>query len=138
MSTVTVPAVGDTAERSFGPLTVTDIVRYAGASGDFNPLHHDEEAARAAGFAGIFSIGMFQAALVGTLATDWLGAESIRRITTRFKEQVWPGDTLTVAGTVSAVSPAYGGIAVEVELTCTRDTGGVAIAGSAEFLLPAA
>ncbi|MFD0112505.1 MaoC/PaaZ C-terminal domain-containing protein [Streptomyces sp. NPDC058320] len=138
MSTITVPAVGDIAERSFGPLTVTDIVRYAGASGDFNPLHHDEEAAKAAGFVGIFSIGMFQAALVGTFATDWLGAESVRRITTRFKEQVWPGDTLTVTGTVSAVRPVDGGSTVEVELTCARDKGGVAIGGSAEFFISAA
>lgn len=81
---------------------------------------------------------MFTAALVGTFATDWLGAESIRRITTRFKEQVWPGDTLTVTGTVSAVSPVDGGTAVEVELTCTRDKGGAAAAGSAEFLIPGA
>lgn len=138
MSSIIVPAVGDTTKREFGPLTVTDIVRYAGASGDFNPLHHDEEAAKAAGFPGIFSIGMFTAALVGTFATDWLGAESIRRITTRFKEQVWPGDTLTVTGTVSAVSPVDGGTAVEVELTCTRDKGGAAAAGSAEFLIPGA
>ncbi|MFJ8861834.1 MaoC/PaaZ C-terminal domain-containing protein [Streptomyces sp. NPDC102451] len=135
MNTIVAPTVGDTAQRTFGPLTLTDIVRYAGASGDFNPLHHDEEAAKAAGFAGIFSIGMFTAALVGTFATDWLGAESIRRITTRFKEQVWPGDTLTVSGTVTAVRPADGGSTVEVELACTRDRGGAAVAGSAEFFI---
>ncbi|NGO74164.1 hypothetical protein G6045_00445 [Streptomyces sp. YC504] len=128
--------VGDMAERSFGPLTVTDIVRYAGASGDFNPLHHDDAAAKAAGFPGVFSIGMFQAALVGTFATDWLGAETVRRFTTRFKEQVWPGDTLTVAGSVTSVRPGVEGIAVEVDLACTRDGGGVAISGRAEFLLP--
>ncbi|MYW69846.1 hypothetical protein GTY65_38200 [Streptomyces sp. SID8379] len=130
--------VGGKAERSFGPLTVTDIVRYAGASGDFNPLHHDDEAAKAAGFPGVFSIGMFQAALVGTFATDWLGAETVRRLTTRFKEQVWPGDTLTVTGAVTAVRPGADGITVEIDLTCTRDAGGVAISGRAEFLLPSA
>ncbi|RFC76607.1 MaoC/PaaZ C-terminal domain-containing protein [Streptomyces sp. AcE210] len=128
--------VGDKAERSFGPLTVTDIVRYAGASGDFNPLHHDDAAAKAAGFPGVFSIGMFQAALVGTFATDWLGAESVRRLATRFKEQVWPGDTLTVTGRVTAVRPGTEGFTVEVDLACARDGGGVAISGRAEFLLP--
>ena len=130
--------VGDAAPaRTFGPITVTDIVRYAGASGDFNPLHHDDEAAKGAGFAGVFSIGMFQAALLATFATDWLGASNVRRFTTRFKEQVWPGDELVCTGEVIAVEPDGGGSAVTVALACTRKGAGVAIDGSAEFWLPA-
>ncbi|MGH9138529.1 MAG: MaoC/PaaZ C-terminal domain-containing protein [Acidimicrobiales bacterium] len=125
-------SVGDTAEpRTFGPITRTDIVRYAGASGDFNPIHHDEEFARSAGFPTVFSIGMFQAALLATFATDWLGAENVRRFTVRFREQVWPGDELTCTGTVAAVDGEF----VDVDLACTRQTGGVAIAGSARFVL---
>lgn len=131
-------AVGDAApERTFGPLTITDIVRYAGASGDFNPLHHDEAAAKSAGFAGVFSIGMFQAALLATFAADWLGAANVRRFTTRFKEQVWPGDELVCTGAVTAVEPGDGGSTVTVALACTRKGAGVAIDGSAEFWLPA-
>ena len=127
------PAVGDRAPtRRFGPLTRTDIVRYVGASGDFNPLHHDDEAARAAGFPTLFSAGMFQAGLLATFAVDWLGAERIRRFRTRFSEQVWPGDELSCEGVVTAVE----GDRVTVELTCTRQTGGVAVTGEAEFLLP--
>jgi acyl dehydratase len=127
------PVVGDRAPtRRFGPLARTDIVRYVGASGDFNPLHHDDEAARAAGFPTLFSAGMFQAGLVATFAVDWLGAERIRRFRTRFSEQVWPGDELTCEGVVIAVE----GDRVLVELTCTRQTGGVAVTGEAEFLLP--
>jgi acyl dehydratase len=127
-----VPAVGATAEpRTFGPITRTDIVRYAGASGDFNPIHHDEGFATSAGFPTVFSIGMFQAALLATYATDWLGAETIRRFTVRFSEQVWPGDELTCSGTVTAVE----GNRVEVDLVCKRQTGGTAIAGSAVFEL---
>ena len=123
-------AVGDTTEpRSFGPITRTDIVRYAGASGDFNPIHHDEGFAKGAGFPTVFSIGMYQAALLATFATDWLGAENVRRYTVRFREQVWPDDVLTCAGTVTAVD----GDQVTVELTCTRQTGGVAIGGEAVF-----
>ncbi len=129
-------SVGDTAEpRTFGPLTRTDIVRYAGASGDFNPIHHDETFATGAGFPTVFSIGMFQAALLATYATDWLGADTIRRFTVRFQDQVWPGDELTCNATVVAAEPADGGTRVEVELTCTRQTGGTAIAGSAAFLV---
>lgn len=126
------PAVGDRAPvRRFGPLTRTDIVRYVGASGDFNPLHHDDEAARAAGFPTLFSAGMLQAGLLATFAVDWLGAERIRRFRTRFLEQVWPGDELTCEGVVTSVQ----GDRVVVELTCTRQTGGVAVSGEAEFLL---
>lgn len=127
--------VGDSAERrTFGPLTRTDIVRYAGASGDFNPIHHDEHFAQAAGFPTVFSVGMFQAALLATFATDWLGADTVRRYTVRFSEQVWPGDELTCDGTVTAVESTPEGERVEVELTCRRQTGGVAISGSAVFL----
>jgi acyl dehydratase len=130
-------AVGDSAEaRTFGPITRTDIVRYAGASGDFNPIHHDQTFAENAGFPTVFSIGMFQAALLATYATDWLGARNVRRYTVQFREQVWPGDELTCSGTVVSVTPGDGGDQVEVDLVCTRQTGGVAIKGSARFLVP--
>jgi acyl dehydratase len=111
-------------------------VQYAGASGDFNPIHYDEGFAQSAGFPSVFSQGMHQAALLATFATDWLGPENVRRIHVRFREQVWPDDVLTCSGTVTAVNPVEGGQMVTVELQCLRQTGGVAIAGSAEFLVP--
>ena len=130
-------SVGDRAElRTFGPLTRTDIVRYQGASGDFIPLHHDEVFARDAGFPTVFSVGMFQAGLLATYAVDWLGAENIRRYRARFSEQVWPDDLLTCEGVVTAIDDEPdGGRRVTVELTCTRQTGGVAIRGDADFVL---
>ena len=133
----TVPAVGDRPEpREFGPITRTDFVRYQGASGDFHPLHHDEPFALAAGFPSVFSVGMFQAGLLATFATNWLGADTIRRYTMRFQEQCWPGDVLTCTGVVTDVTPSQdGGARVVVDLTCTRQTGGVAISASAEFAL---
>jgi acyl dehydratase len=114
-------------------------VRYSGASGDLNPMHYDDIQARAAGNPSVFSQGMHQAALLATFATDWLGAETVRRFQVRFREQVWPGDVLTCAGEITAVAPdAEGAELVTVALTCTRQTGGVAISGSADFLLPSA
>ncbi len=131
-----VPSPSATPPPSRGPsgrITRTDIVRYAGARGDFNPIHHDEGFATTAGFPTVFSIGMFQAALLATYATDWLGAEAIRRFTVRFSEQVWPGDVLTCTGTVAAVD---GNRRSSVELVCASgQTGGTAIAGSAGFEL---
>jgi acyl dehydratase len=85
-------------ELTVGPITRTDIVRFAGASGDFNPLHHDEERARAAGFPGVFAMGQMQAGMLSRLATDWLGLGTIRTYRVRFSAKVWPGDMLTLRG----------------------------------------
>jgi len=120
-------------DRTFGPLTRTDFVRYQGASGDFNPIHHDEEFARAAGFDSVFSVGMLQAGLLATYCTDLLGPANVRRFKVQFREQVWPGDRLVATGTVTQVYEADEEPRVDLELTMTRDGGGIAIAGEATF-----
>ncbi|NIH80806.1 MaoC/PaaZ C-terminal domain-containing protein [Amycolatopsis viridis] len=119
-----------------GPLTRTDFVRYQGASGDMNPIHHDEGFARAAGFTEPFAVGMFQAGLLATWATDWLGAENVRRYRVRFREQVWAGDTLTCSGSVARTYEVDGVWHVDLDLVCTRQTGGVAVQAWATFVLP--
>jgi acyl dehydratase len=120
----------------FGPVTRTDIVRYQGASGDMQPIHHDEEYARAAGFPTVFSVGMFQAGLLASWAADWLGPENVRRYRARFKEQVWPGDVLTCSGVVAREYEAHGEGRVDLDLVCTRQTGGVAVQAWATFVVP--
>lgn len=120
----------------YGPVTRTDFVRYQGASGDMNPIHHDEEYAKAAGFPTPFSVGMFQAGLLATWVTDWLGADNVRRYRVRFAEQVWPADTLTCSGTVDREYEVDGERMVDLELTCTRQSGGVAIKAWATFVVP--
>jgi acyl dehydratase len=128
--------IGDALpQRSFGPITRTDIVRYQGASGDFNPIHHDEEFAKSAGFPTVFSVGMLQAGYLATYATDIFGPSSIRNFRVRFSEQVWPGDVLTCTGTVAdiAMDEASGEKRISLELTVTRQTGGTAIRGWASF-----
>jgi acyl dehydratase len=79
---------------------------------------------------------MFSAALLAGYATDWLGAGNVRRFGVRFREQVWPGDVLTCSGTVTEVSEEADADRLTVEFTATRQTGGVAITGSGEFLIP--
>ncbi len=123
--------------RDVGPLTRTDFVRYQGASGDMNPIHHDEEFAKAAGFPTPFSVGMLQAGILGCFATDLLGAENVRRYGFQFREQVWPGDVLTFGGAVTGRNEDGDERTVELELICTRQTGGTAIRGSATFVVPA-
>ena len=137
MSTPTSTSVGPAPEPLVvGPVTRTDFVRYQGASGDMNPIHHDEEFAKAAGFPTPFSVGMFQAGLLATWATGWLGAENVRNYRVRFKEQVWPGDVLTSTGSIAREYELDGERRVDLDLTCTRQTGGVAITAWATFVVP--
>jgi acyl dehydratase len=102
----TVPAVGE--ERSLvvvDDLTRTRIVQYAGASGDYNPLHTDEIFAReAAGYPGVFAHGMLTMGLTSRVVTEWVGEERLTEFGVRFAAQVWPGDTLTATATVESVT----------------------------------
>lgn len=96
--------VGDAMpERSTGPVTLTDIVRFAGAGGDFNPLHHDQAVASAAGFDGVISMGQYQAGLLAAAVSDWAGAENVTSFAVRFRRPVRVGDTLNMRGNVVAV-----------------------------------
>ena len=82
----------------------THIVKYAGASGDFNPLHHDDTAAKnLAGYPSVFAHGMFSMGLTGRALTDWLGPVALKKYGVRFTRQVWPGDTLTAKCEVISV-----------------------------------
>jgi acyl dehydratase len=135
-ATTTVGVGAEAPPREFGPLTRQMFVRYAGASGDLNPMHYDDELARSAGYPSVFAQGMFSAALLAGFATDWLGAGNVRRFGVRFREQVWPGDVLTCSGTVTEVAGESDADRLTVELTATRQTGGVAITGAAQFLVP--
>ena len=119
-----------------GPLTRTDFVRYQGASGDLNPIHHDEPFARAAGYPVPLCIGMFPAWVLNTWATRWLGPENLRRTMVRWKEQVWPGDVLTCSGKVTRKYEEGGERRVDLELWCAREGGGVVIQGWATFVVP--
>src|SRR5205085_12181090 len=96
--------VGDSRELELvDDLTRTQIVMYAGASGDYNPLHSDEKFAReVAGYPGIFAHGMLSMGMTGRIVTDWFGVERLQRYGVRFVRQVWPGDTLTATAIVDA------------------------------------
>jgi acyl dehydratase len=118
-------------EASVGPLTRTDIVRYAGASGDFNPIHHDEEFARSAGMPSVFSIGMHSAGLLGQYLARWVGLPNVRRFGVRLTGQVWPGDTLVLAGTVDRIEEHGDERLAHIALTVTRQTGDVVVKGTA-------
>lgn len=117
----------------YGPLSVTDLVRYAGASGDFNPLHHDEAYARAAGLPGVMAHGMLSAGLLASFVTRWFGAGSVRRYKVRFREKVFPGDTLTAEGRITGETTGPdGGRRLALELVLKRQDGQPVVTGTAE------
>ena len=122
-------------------LSRTQIVQYAGASGDFNPIHHDETFATGqAGYPSVFAHGMLTMGLTGRLLTDWLGDGVLEDFGVRFVSQVWPGDTLRAVGTVEsieAVDGEEGLVDVSIRVETRNQKGQTVVKGTARALLPA-
>jgi acyl dehydratase len=113
-------------------LTRTQLVQYAGASGDYNPLHHDEVYAReVAGYPTVFAHGMLTMGMTARLLTDWLGDGRLLRFGGRFGAQVWPGDTLTARATVEVVGREAVGPIVEVSVVTANQRGDAVFSGYA-------
>lgn len=130
--------VDEGAERSATVVEKVErsmFVRYAGASGDFNPIHWDESFATSAGYPGVFAQGMFTAGVLATFLTDWMGEESVRRFRTRFVGQVWPGEQIVCSGRVTKVYEQGGSRRAEVELTVTNAEGEKKIDGDATVVV---
>jgi acyl dehydratase len=123
-------------ERQFGPVTFTDIVRYQGASGDMNPMHHDDVLARTVGYPEAFGVGMLNAGYLATFCTDLFGTETVRRFRTRFRGLVWRGETLVATGHVLEAQRHGDRDRISVELTLATTEGRVVVEGLAEFELP--
>jgi acyl dehydratase len=93
----------------FDDLSRTQIVMYAGASGDYNPLHSDEIfTTEVAGYPSVFAHGMLSMGATGRVLTDWFGADGLTKYGVRFVNQVWPGDTLTATATIEAIREENG------------------------------
>nr|WP_294550215.1 MaoC/PaaZ C-terminal domain-containing protein [uncultured Rhodopila sp.] len=125
--------VGDThSERVVENLTRTQIVQYAGASGDYNPLHHDEiYTTQVAGYPSIFAHGMLTMGLTGKVVTDFAGDGTLTRFGVRFTNQVWPGDTLDAKATVLAVREENGQHYVDLAVSTVNQDGKEVMSGSA-------
>ena len=122
---------GDTGPQVSHELTRTDLVMYAGASGDFNPMHHDEVKAQAAGLPSVFGHGMFSAGLLAKAVTDFVGIGNLRSYRVRFVKQTWPGEVLTSAVVVKAKRTEDGVNLVDLECTLVNQDGEQKVAGEA-------
>ena len=113
-------------------LSRTQIVQYAGASGDYNPLHSDEVfATQVAGYPSVFAHGMLTMGMTGRLLTDRVGDGRLTYFGGRFTSQVWPGDTLTGRATVIAVREEAGVHLADITVSTVNQDGAEVFAGKA-------
>ena len=125
-------SVGDEAPALvIEKLSRTNFVRYAGASGDFNPMHHDDTIATSVGNPSVFGHGMLTAGLMARVVKDWFGPEAMRRFSVRFAKQVWPGETLTFTAVVTGKREEGGEKLVDLELAATNQDGVEVLTGAA-------
>jgi acyl dehydratase len=113
-------------------LTRTQIVQYAGASGDYNPLHSDDRfTTEIAGYPSVFAHGMLTMGMTGRVLTDWFGVEGLTNYGVRFVKQVWPGDALTATATVTAVREEEGTTLADLTVETKNQDGDVVLSGTA-------
>ncbi|MFZ5866402.1 MAG: MaoC/PaaZ C-terminal domain-containing protein [Thermodesulfobacteriota bacterium] len=114
------------------PIDKVQLVKYAGASGDFNPLHFDPEFAKTVGIGGTIAHGMLIMGFVGQAMTNWIPKKYIRKFGVRFAEMTKPGDVVTVTGVVKEKI----GKRIVCDLAAKNQDGKVLIVGSFEAELP--
>ncbi|MCS5568519.1 MAG: MaoC/PaaZ C-terminal domain-containing protein [Pseudomonadales bacterium] len=122
--------VGDTyTERVVEDLKRTQVVMYAGASGDYNPVHTDELfTTQVAGYPGVFAHGMLTMGMTGRMLTNYVGDGRLTEFGVRFTNQVFPGDTLDSTATVTAIGEGL----VEIDVSTVNQEGNEVAKGSAQ------
>lgn len=122
--------VGDShSERLVEDLKRTQIVMYAGASGDYNPVHTDEVfTTKVAGYPSVFAHGMLTMGMTGKMLTNYVGDGRLTEYGVRFTSQVFPGDTLDATATVTALADGI----VELEISTVNQDGVEVLKGSAK------
>ena len=127
-------AVGDEAPVISHELKRMDLVRYSGASGDFNPMHTDEVAAKQAGLPSVFGHGMFSMGLLGRAVTDWAGVGNLKVYGVRFTKQTWPGETLSTKIVVTGKEETPEGKIIVAALQLLNQNGEVKLEGTSRVI----
>ena len=131
--------VGDTyTERVVEDLKRTQIVMYAGTSGDYNPLHTDEiYTTKVAGYPSVFAHGMLTMGMTGKMLTNYVGDGRLTKYGVRFTNQVWPGDTLDATAAVDAIRQEGGKQYADITVSTKNQNGVEVVRGNATALLDA-
>jgi acyl dehydratase len=129
--------VGDELPRLVkGPVTHLQLVRYAGASGDFNPLHTDPKIGEALGIGGIIAHGMLIMGFVGQLLSDYVGPTALRKFDIRFKGMTRIGDEISCTGTITEKYEADGEARIAGKVQAADQNGDVKVTGTFVAALP--
>lgn len=117
------------------PVDRVQLSRYAGASGDYNPVHVDEVYAKSVGMPSVYAPGMLIMGMLGQLISDWARGGQLRRYNVRFIKMVWPGDTVVCKGRVSDRHGSGGRYFVEIDLWAENQRGELLMKGQSVIQL---
>ena len=131
--------VGDTyQEEIVNNLARTRLVQYAGASGDYNPVHTDEIfTTKVAGYPSVFAHGMLTMGMTGRMLTNYVGDGRLTKYGVRFTRQVWPGDALTAKATIEAIRQEGGQHFVDLNVSTVNQDGAEVVSGYASARIDA-
>lgn len=119
-------------ERVATDISRSQLVQYAGASGDYNPIHTDEIfATRIGGYPSVFAHGMLTMGLTGKMLTNFVGDGRLTKFGVRFRNQVWPGDTLDSTATVLRIYEEAGKRLVDLVVSTVNQDGREVVSGTA-------
>jgi acyl dehydratase len=118
------------------PVTHNQLVRYSGASGDFNPLHTDPEFARQAGLENVIAHGMLIVGFVGRMIDGYAGPGALRRFGVRFRSMTYLNDVITCTGRVIEKIEVGGEARIRCQVQAADQSGDVKVTGSFEAALP--
>lgn len=145
MSKATVPVkiyfedvqVGDEIPQLVtAPVTHLQLVRYAGASGDFNPLHTDPRIGEAIGVGGIIAHGMLIMGFVGQMLSDYVGPQALKKFGVRFKGMTHLDDEITCAGTITEKYEENGEGRIAGKVQAADQNGDIKVTGTFVAALP--
>jgi len=117
------------------PIDRVQLARYAGASGDFNPVHVDEAYARSIGMPSVYAPGMLVMGFLGQLVSDWARGAQLRKYSVKFVKIVWPGDTVVCKGRVTDRWGDAGRYFADIDLWAENQKGELVMKGQSEIQL---
>lgn len=127
--------IGDELEETvLGPVDRLRLIKYAGASGDYNPIHTIDEAADAAGLPGVIAHGMLTMATMSLPFSPYLASGYVKGFRSRFSGMVYLGDVLRVGGRVTGTEKTGEGNLYTFEVYARKEEEAVA-SGAVDFLV---
>ncbi len=123
-------------EIEYAPVTKTQLVRYAGASGDFNPIHTDDEAAKESDLKGVIAQGPMVMGFIGQAVVQWIPKYYLKKLKVRFMGMTFPGDVITVSATVTEKLETEDEIKIICDAAAKDQSGEVKISGQFEAVVP--